>query len=330
MMTLLGNTLEHLNDAMTADKGVPLSRLQGILSQLPPSIRGRFGAKTETIRLVARHFPSKIVVGSDNRVYTSTLPLASTRNSEAKSHSPADKKHLDVTYGPIQLCNVTGTISKLLMLYGFVNLVHPLRASVSFDKRFFKKSRHHDLTKLWFKLGNVVILDAVKGPPSHRATYQATHIELLRKIAHTSSPATKQAAYQPGSDGIGSGLPGSIQAVNPSHAFILFGEDNIVCAYFSIDNIGKSLLQPEKSLNNIFSLGDKVLFDAQPNPKSTSYAKWWATNVIKSQSAQLSQANDSRDKLFYPTTILLSFCMTQRSSLHEGNCQSKPRIYIIR
>ncbi|XP_070390558.1 uncharacterized protein [Dermacentor albipictus] len=298
MMTLLGSMLEHLNDAMRADKGVPFSRLQGILSQLPPSIRGRFGARTETIRLVARHFPSKIVVGSGNRVYTSTRPLASTRNSGAKSRSPADKKQLNMTDGPIELCNVTGAISKLLKLYGFVDLVHPLRASVSFDKILFKKNRHHDLTKLGLKLGNVVILDAVKCPPSHRAKYQATHIELQRKMAHTSSPATNQAAYQPGSDGIGSGLPGSIQAVNPSPAYILFGEDNIECSYFSIDNIDKSLLQPEKSLNDLFSVGDKVLFDAQRNPKPTIYAKWWATSVNKAQSAQLSQANDSGDEAF--------------------------------
>ncbi|XP_065280990.1 uncharacterized protein [Dermacentor albipictus] len=290
--------LAHLNNAVRADEGLPLSRLQGILSQLPPSVRGRFGATTETIRLVARLYPGTIVVGQDNRVYTATQPRASVKNSAAKSCNPADEKRPGTTDAPSELCNVTGTVSKLLMLYGFVDLTHPLRASVFFDKRFFEKNRHHDLTKSGLKLGDVVVLDAVKSPRGHRAKYQATRIELLQKMASTSSPAPNQAVCQPGSGSVTNRLPGKIQAVNPSHGFILFGEDNKECAYFSIDNIDKSLLQPEKTLNDLFSVGDNVIFDAQPNPKPTSYAKWWGTNVNKVQSAELSHANDSGDEAF--------------------------------
>ncbi|XP_075525431.1 uncharacterized protein LOC142557457 isoform X2 [Dermacentor variabilis] len=304
--------LAHLNNAVRADEGLPISRLQGILSQLPPSVRGRFGATTETIRLVARLYPGTIVVGPDNRVYTSTQPRASAKNSAAKSRNPADEKRPDTTDAPIELCNVTGTVSKLLMLYGFVDLTHPLRASVFFDKRFFEKNRHYDLTKSGLKLGDVVILDAVKSPPGHRAKYQATRIELLRKMANTSSPAPNQAVWQPGSGSMTNRFSGKIQAVNPSHGFILFGEDNKECAYFSIDNIDKSLLQPEKSLNDLFSVGDNVLFDVQPNPKPTSYAKWWGTNVNKVQSAELSHANDSGDEAFLSDNDIAELLLDQK------------------
>ncbi|XP_054919122.1 uncharacterized protein [Dermacentor andersoni] len=187
--TVLGTMCEHLNNATRADKGTPLSRIQGILSQLPPSVRGRLGATTETIQLV-------------------------------------------------------------------------------------------------------------KSPPGHRAKYQATRTELLREMANTSDPTPKQAVYQPGSDSIGNGLRGTIQAVNPSHAFILFGEGNKQHAYFFIDNVDMSLLQPEKSLNDLFSVGDKVHFDAQPNPKPTSYTKWWATDFNKVESAELVQVNGSRKEAF--------------------------------
>ncbi|XP_054924646.1 uncharacterized protein [Dermacentor andersoni] len=309
---VLCTILAHLKNAVRAEEGLPLSRLQGILSQLPPSVRGRFGATTETIRLVARLYPDTIVVGPDNRVYTSTQPRASAKNSAAKSRNPADEKRPDTTDAPIELCNVTGTVSKLLMLYGFVDLVHPLRASVFFDKRFFEKNRHYDLTKSGLKLGDVVILDAVKSPPGHRAKYQATRIELLRKMASTSSPAPNQAVCQPGSVSMTNRFPGKIQAVNPSHGFILFGEDNKECAYFSIDNIDKSLLQPEKSLNDLFSVGDNVLFDAQPNPKPTSYAKWWGTNVNKVQSAELSHANDSGDEAFLSDNDIAELLLDQK------------------
>ncbi|XP_075545700.1 uncharacterized protein LOC142579416 isoform X2 [Dermacentor variabilis] len=187
--TVLGTMCEHLNDATRADKGTPLTRIQGILSQLPPSVRGRLGATTETIRLV-------------------------------------------------------------------------------------------------------------KSPPGHRAKYQATCIELLREMANTSDPTPKEAVYRLGSDGIGNGLRGTIQAINLSHAYILFGEGNEEHANFFIDNVDMSLLQPEKSLNDLFSVGDKVHFDAQPNPKPTSYTKWWATNVNKVQCAELVQVSDSRNEAF--------------------------------
>ncbi|KAH7974402.1 hypothetical protein HPB49_015035 [Dermacentor silvarum] len=286
--TALGHISEHLNNAVRADEGVSLSRLQGILSQLPPSLRGRFGPTIETIRLVAGRFPGTIVVGSDSRVYMSAQPRASSKNNETKSANSTD--------APIELRNVTGKITKVLPYYGFVDLSHPLRDSVFFEKRLFQENRHFDLRKSGLKLGDIVILDAVRSPPGHRARYQATRIELRRNIAHTSNPTTKQAAFQPNNHGMTNGLAGTIQAVNPCHAFILFGQGNKDCAYVSIDNVDKSLLQAEKSLNDIFSVGDKVHFDAQPHPKPTSCAKWWATNVKKVQCAELAQANDCGDE----------------------------------
>ncbi|XP_065281006.1 uncharacterized protein [Dermacentor albipictus] len=95
--TALNRILAHLSNAVRAGEGMPLARLQGILSQLPPSVRGRYGATVETIRLVARQFPSTIVVGSDGRVYTCAGPRASTKNDASMSHKPPDKKRLPST-----------------------------------------------------------------------------------------------------------------------------------------------------------------------------------------------------------------------------------------
>ncbi|KAH7974404.1 hypothetical protein HPB49_015037 [Dermacentor silvarum] len=117
-------------------------------------------------------------------------------------------------------------------------------------------------------------------------------------MAHTSKPGLKQVVCRPDCDDMTSEFSGTIQVVNPSHAFIIFGEGNKNCAYFSSDNVDKSLLQPEKSLNDLFNVGDKVNFNAQPSPKPASCARWWATNVRKVQFAELSQANDSEDEAF--------------------------------
>lgn len=103
-------------------------------------------------------------------------------------------------------------------------------------------------------------------------------------MTHTNNPALKQAACQPDRDGMTSGYPGTIQAMHSNS--VSHGTKD--CAHFCIDNVDKSLLQPEKSLNDLFSVGDKVHFDAQPNAKMTNCArKCWATNVKKVLSAEL-------------------------------------------
>ncbi|KAH7977811.1 hypothetical protein HPB49_003686 [Dermacentor silvarum] len=59
--TALRYMLAHLDNALRADEGVPLSRLQGILSQLLPLVCGPFGATTRSIWFVARRFASTMV-----------------------------------------------------------------------------------------------------------------------------------------------------------------------------------------------------------------------------------------------------------------------------
>ncbi|XP_049516805.1 uncharacterized protein LOC119437758 [Dermacentor silvarum] len=59
--TALRYMLAHLDNALRADEGVPLSRLQGILSQLLPLVCGPFSATTRSIWLVARRFASTMV-----------------------------------------------------------------------------------------------------------------------------------------------------------------------------------------------------------------------------------------------------------------------------
>ncbi|XP_037554559.1 uncharacterized protein LOC119431163 isoform X1 [Dermacentor silvarum] len=106
--TALSRILAHLKRAVRANEGVPLARLQGILSQLPPSVRGRYGATVETIRLVARQFPGTIVVGSDNRVYTSAGPRTFAKNNAAVIHKPPGKKQLPTTKAGAATLKQTG------------------------------------------------------------------------------------------------------------------------------------------------------------------------------------------------------------------------------
>ncbi|KAL1483421.1 hypothetical protein MTO96_033206 [Rhipicephalus appendiculatus] len=294
-LAALGRILAHLANAVKAEEGVHLSRLQGILSQLPRSALGPYSANSDTIRLIAKRFPDRIVVTTDSKVYTSAGIWE--KHVGQKSSKPAGQQHhLAGGDPPAELRNVAGKVSKLLMLYGFVDLEPPHRVSVFFDKRFFDGNRHYDLTKSWLKVGDRVVLDAVRSPPGYRAKYQATRIEAVEKKMEQKPAPSRTPSETDG--GVIYGCPGTIQAVNPSHGFILFGEDNKHCAYFVIDNVHKSLLKPGKNLDDILKAGSKVQFDAQPNPKPSTFSKWLATNVKKVPCAQSGRASDSGDDAF--------------------------------
>uniref|UniRef100_A0A224YAL2 Uncharacterized protein n=1 Tax=Rhipicephalus zambeziensis TaxID=60191 RepID=A0A224YAL2_9ACAR len=178
-LAALGCILGHLFNAMKTEDGANLIRLQGILSQLPRSVLGPYSVYRDTIRLFAKRFPDRIVAAKD-KVYTSA---GLWKKLFGKKHrKPAgQQQHLASGDAPGELHNVAGKVSKLLMLYGFIDLEPPHRVSIFFDKRFFDGNRHYDLTKSWLKVGDHVLLNAVRSPPGYRAKYQATRIEVAKK-----------------------------------------------------------------------------------------------------------------------------------------------------
>ncbi|XP_075729410.1 uncharacterized protein LOC119164919 [Rhipicephalus microplus] len=292
-LAALGHILAHLVKAVKAEEGVDLSRLRGVLSQLPRSVLGPYNANEDTIKLIAKQFPDSIVVVQD-KVYT--LEGLGEKQFRLKSCKPAEKQQqLASGDPPAELNNVAGSISKLLMLYGFVCLEPPYCVSVFFDKRLFDGNRHNDLTKSWLKVGDRVLIDAVRSPPGHRAKYQATRIQALKKMQQNPAPSRMPREAE---SGVIYGRIGTIQAVNPSHGFIVFGQDNKQCAAFYIHDVHRSLLKPRKNLDDIFKVGSKVQFDIRSNPKPSTIAKWLATNITKAPCDQSGQASDSGDEAF--------------------------------
>ncbi|KAL1442649.1 hypothetical protein MTO96_030682 [Rhipicephalus appendiculatus] len=169
-------------------------------------------------------------VAAKDKVYTSAEVWE--KDFGQKSREPAGKQqHLASGDPPGELHNVAGNVSKCLMLYGFVDLEPPHRVSVFFDKRFFDGNRRYDLTKSWLKVGDRVLLDAVRSPPGYRAKYQATCIETVKKMEQNPAPSRTPSERD---GGMIYGCPGTIQAVNSGHGFILFGKDNEHCTYFVI------------------------------------------------------------------------------------------------
>ncbi|KAL1434661.1 hypothetical protein MTO96_011478 [Rhipicephalus appendiculatus] len=223
-LAALGRILGHLFKAVKAEEGVNLSRLQGILSQLPRSVLGPYSANQDTIYGCSRSGSPIALLRPRDKVYTSAGVWE--KHFGQKSRKPAGKQqHLASADPPAEFHIVAGKVSKSLMLYGSVDFEPPHRVSVFFDKRFFDGNRHYDLTKSWLK-------------------------------------------------------------------------DNKHCAYFVIDNVDKSLLKPGKNLDDVLKAGSKVQFDAQPNPKPSTFFKLLATDVKNVPCAQSGRASDSGDEAF--------------------------------
>uniref|UniRef100_A0A224YDP6 Uncharacterized protein n=1 Tax=Rhipicephalus zambeziensis TaxID=60191 RepID=A0A224YDP6_9ACAR len=262
-LAALGCILGHLFNAMKTEDGANLIRLQGILSQLPRSVLGPYSVYRDTMRLFAKQFPYRIVLAKD-KVYTSAGLWEKHFGQQSREPAP-QQHHLTSGDPPAEVHNVAGKVSKLLMLYGFVDLEPPHRVSIFFDKRFFDGNRHYDLTKSWLKVGDHVLLNAVRSPPGYRAKYQATRIEVAKKMKQNPAPSRMSSETD---GGVIYGCPGTIQAVKPSPGFTLFGQDNKHCTYLIIDNVDKSLLKPGKNLDDILKAGSKVQFNAQPESQA--------------------------------------------------------------
>ncbi|KAH9363339.1 hypothetical protein HPB48_006445 [Haemaphysalis longicornis] len=72
---------------------------------------------------------------------------------------------------------------------------------------------------------------------------------------------------------------GTIDRVRPGYGFIAFGRGNRDSAFFLGRVVDRALTKSILNLTDVFTLGDKVCFDAEPDKKSTNRAKWKATKV---------------------------------------------------
>lgn len=286
--------LVYLKNAVEKNEGIPLTKLQGVLSRLPPKARGNFSASPATIRLVTRKFPGTIFVDADDKVY-SCVHL--DEPSTAELSRPTSGREDEI----IELCNVHGTVQYLAPsnIYGFIMVNYPVKANVFFDRKAAEGGKHKDLRKSNVKVGSAVLLSAVRSPSGHKAKFQATCVECYdgpTVAMPADSPSSPEQSPQSGDGKMIFNRTGFIHSIKSNHGFITFGLEQQLCAFFHRDKVKKTVLKPNQKLSDVFAVGDAVCFNARPSSRSTKTVKWEATMVTKVVEHREPSQNDDADE----------------------------------
>lgn len=267
----------YLKNVVERNEGIPLTRLQGMLSQLSPKARGNFSASPATIRLVTRKFPDTIFVDTDDKVYSC---LHYNEPAAAEPSKPTSEDDI------IELCNVYGVVQYLAPsnVYGFIMVNYPVKAYVFFDRRTIEGGKHKDLRKSNVNVGSTVLLSAVRSPAGHKAKFQATCVKCYEGTTVTmpaDSPPSPEPPPQASDSDMIFNRTGFIHSVKFNHGFIAFGPKRELCAFFHRNKVKKTMLKPNQKLSDVFAEGDTVLFNARPSSRCNKAVKWQATMVIK-------------------------------------------------
>ncbi|XP_065280942.1 uncharacterized protein [Dermacentor albipictus] len=274
----LQTLLAHVQTAVWGE-GVPIARLEEMLAQLPARFRGRFAATRETIELIVSHFPTKLYVGSDDKVYThSEAHQVSTGTLEKHKFNAKDEAGA-VTH----FRDVKGYISNVMSGYGFAEMKHPVEALVFVHRTVVKHGRPNDPNRLGLQVGDIVIMDVKKDDLGTSAQYQATHVRIHEDASRPVHNLLSVAAPRVGNEEYISNQIGTIHLLKLDSGLISFGPEGAECAFFMRSCISKTLLKPTEKLCEVFSVGDKVCFDAQLNHDTSKQEKWQATMVTTIQ-----------------------------------------------
>ncbi|XP_075525429.1 uncharacterized protein LOC142557456 [Dermacentor variabilis] len=274
----LQTLLAHIQTAVWRE-GVPIARLEEMLAQLPAKFRGRFAATRETIELVVSHFPTKLYIGSDDKVYTrSEAHQVSTGTLEKHKFNAKDEAGAITHFR-----DVKGYISNVMSGYGFAEMKHPVEALVFVHRTVVKHGRPNDPNRLGLQEGDTVIMDVKKTGLGTSVQYQATNVRIHEDASRPVHNLLSVAAPRVGNEEHISNQIGTIHLLKLDSGLISFGPEGAECAFFMRSCISKTLLKPTEKLCEVFSVGDKVCFDAQLNHDTSKQEKWQATMVTTIQ-----------------------------------------------
>lgn len=245
--------LSSLKNLIESNPGIKVRELPALLKQLPDKMRPKQGADDDAVRsFLERHFKVFSIDGNDCVFVRPSSPV---------------ETELPPTDNLSTLCEVEGRISRVSSVYGFIEVDHPIETSIYFDIQHFENKRCKDLLSAGLREGDRVVVDACK-VFGHKAQFKATQVNRLREV---SEPARKEGHLY--------SQCGTIDRVRPGYGFIAFGRGNRDSAFFLGRVVDRALTKSILNLTDVFTLGDKVCFDAEPDKKSTNRAKWKATKV---------------------------------------------------
>lgn len=284
--------MKFLKDRVESNQGISLQKLTGHLSQLPSDLRTKYGCSVKSLKIFLQQFPKVFVIRNQSNVYVRTRSRRATTEEatslegsmESFQTSASDRDDDDVT----SLSNVVGTVYRIFNVYGFISVKYPIKTSVYFDVQAFENAEHSNLPSSGLQVNDTVVLDAKAGPRECEAKFRASRVARVRQTSsNCSSPAPNSVTGSCGGGG-NLGLPivnqdGVIETVKANYGFIKFGRNQRERAFFHANNVDRSLGRSIKNLPDVFTVDDKVRFNAKPSKKPSDKVKWEATTVYLSQ-----------------------------------------------
>ncbi|KAH9360970.1 hypothetical protein HPB48_019572 [Haemaphysalis longicornis] len=294
-----------LKGRVESHPGISLQQLAGHLSQLPPELKARYGSSSKSLMTFLQKFPDLFVIRNKNNVYPATEnhQRTSSGNGSAQafiasaSHRGTNEK--DITC----LTGITGTVYCLFRLYGFISIESPIKESVYFDIKSFENAQHTTLLSSGLQVEDRVIFDAKVGPKGCKARFRATHVTRATMTGLPSSPGLSPQSVNGGGRGDCDATShlvkqhGVVAFVKSDYGFIKFGRNESQLAFFHANTVDKSLCTSIINLLDVFTVEDKVRFNAVLSKKPSGKVKWEATTVCLCKSTDHSVTSNSEDSI---------------------------------
>ncbi|KAH9375231.1 hypothetical protein HPB48_000349 [Haemaphysalis longicornis] len=289
--------VKFLKRRVQANQGISLQELSDQLSRLPPRMRTKYGTSAETLKEFLRQFPKVFVVGKQGKVYVRRRTRRATSTSNGTGFMATTSQSCTDEDDVTCLTDVTGKVYRIFSVYGFISVEYPINASVYFDVKVFENAQHKSLRSSGLRVGDRVTLDAKVGPKECEARFRASRVTRAPVNTSSSSPCN---SLHSDNGGVRRNTVtqlvnqyGVIVTVKPNYGFIKFGRHHRERAFFHADTVNKPHGQSVKHLPDVFTVGDKVRFDAKRIKKPSGKVRWEATAVHLCRSDDGSCAGDS-------------------------------------
>ncbi|KAL1429504.1 hypothetical protein MTO96_016135 [Rhipicephalus appendiculatus] len=206
---------------------------------------------------------------------------------------PARRVRSDCNRAAPALSNLRGRVSFVKERYRFIQVEKPERASVYAHRSTIVNPRPKVPRNFGgLQEGDRVILDIEESPPQFKARYQAVRVQLEdfdADAAQHNSPPVPASGPEKAEKEIVNQV-GTICSVDENGGTLRFGAENEECAVFDRRCVPNTLLKPTEKVSEIFSVGNKVGFNARLTNTGAGAAQWqatMATTVLRGNTSQV-------------------------------------------
>ncbi|XP_075729340.1 uncharacterized protein LOC142771563 [Rhipicephalus microplus] len=180
------------------------------------------------------------------------------------------------------LFNLKGRVSYVKKGYGFIAIDQPERATVYAHRSTIVNPKPGDPRDFGgLKEGDSVIVDVKESPPKFKVRHQAVRVELGDSDAAQRDIPSVSAEYDGPNKAENEILNqvGTVAVVDENGGILTFGAENEARAIFDRQCVPNTLVKATEKVSDIFSVGQKLGFNARLTNNDAGTAQWRATSI---------------------------------------------------